>query len=57
VPSYHGSPFTHRVRLHFRSISRTEQPFHTLLEHTQAVYAPYGIKIEMASGQSGKALG
>ena len=54
MPSYHGSPFTHRVRLHFRSISRTEQPFHTLLEHTQAVYAPYGIKIEMASGQSVK---
>lgn len=54
MSSYYGNPFSHRVRLHFRSIARTGQPFHTLLEHTQAVYAPYGIKIEMASGQSVK---
>lgn len=45
-------PFTHRVRLHFRSISLTEVPFNTILAHTQSVYAPYGIKIEFASGMS-----
>lgn len=47
-----GRPFTHRVRLHFRSISLTDVPFSTILAHTQAVYAPYGIKIEFGSGAS-----
>ena len=47
-----GRPFTHRVRLHFRSISLTDVPFNSILAHTQAVYAPYGIKIEFGSGSS-----
>jgi len=44
--------FTHRVRLHFRSISLTNVPFNSILSHTQAVYAQYGIKVEFAGGQS-----
>lgn len=47
-----GRQFTHRVRLHFRSISLTDVPFNTILAHTQAVYAPHGIKIEFGSGMS-----
>ena len=47
-----GNPFTHRIRLHFRSISLTDVPFNTILSHTQAVYAQYGIKVEMGSGKS-----
>ena len=44
--------FTHRVRLHFRSLSLTDVPFDTLLESAQKVYAPYGIKIEFRTGMS-----
>lgn len=47
-----GRAFTHRVLLHFRSISLTDVPFERILSHTQAVYAPYGIKIEFGSGSS-----
>ena len=47
-----GRPFTHRVKLHFRSISLTDVPFGTILAHTQAVYAPYGIRIDFGSGKS-----
>jgi hypothetical protein len=47
-----GTPFTHRVRLQFLSISLTAVPFNTILAHTQAVYAQYGIKIEFAGGMS-----
>lgn len=47
-----GRPFTHRVRLQFLSISLTDVPFNTILAQTQAVYAPYGIKIEFAGGMS-----
>lgn len=47
-----GKPFTHRVKLHFRSISLTDVPFERILAHTQAVFAPYGIKIEFGSGSS-----
>lgn len=44
--------FSHRVRLHFRSINLTNVPFHKILQSTEDVYAQYGIKIEMASGKS-----
>jgi hypothetical protein len=44
--------FTHRVRLHFRSLSLTETPFDALLASTELVFAPHGIKIEMQSGLS-----
>lgn len=47
-----GSSFTHRVRLHFRSLTLTDVPFNTILSSTQAVYAPHGIKVEYASGMS-----
>ena len=46
------SGFTHKVRLHFRSLSLTDIPFATILRTTKRIYAPYGIKIEMASAQS-----
>lgn len=47
-----GKPFTHRIGLHFRSISLTNVPFNTILAHTQLVYAQYGIKVEYRSGMS-----
>ena len=47
-----GSSFTHRVRLHFRSISDTVVPFNSILASTQEVYAPFDIKVEFASGLS-----
>lgn len=47
-----GSDFTHRIRLHFRSISLTDVSFNTILSHTQMVYAQYGIKVEFGSGMS-----
>ncbi len=47
-----GAKFTHRIRLHFRSISLTDVPFNSILSHTQAVYAQYGIKIDYMTGMS-----
>lgn len=47
-----GRPFTHRVRLNFCSISDTDVPFNTILAHTQAVFAPHGIRIDFANGMS-----
>ena len=47
-----GRQFTHRVRLNFRSISNTDVPFNTILAHTQAVFAPHGIRIDFANGMS-----
>ena len=44
--------FTHKIRLHFRSIALTDIPFNTVLTNTQVVYAQFGIKVEFASGQS-----
>jgi hypothetical protein len=45
-----AASLTHRVRLNFRSIAGTYVPFETILSSSQSVYANYGIKIEMASG-------
>ena len=47
-----GKQFTHRISLHFRSISLTDVPFNSILSHTQLVYAQYGIKVEYRSGMS-----
>ena len=47
-----GSQFTHRIRLHFRSISLTDVPFSTILSNTQLVYAQYGIRVDYGSGES-----
>lgn len=44
--------FTHRIRLHFRSLTLTDVPFNTILSSTQAVYAQFGIKVEYGSGNS-----
>lgn len=47
-----GKPFTHSVRLHFKSISLTDVPFNTILSSTQAVYAQFGIRVDFGSGES-----
>jgi hypothetical protein len=47
-----GGQFTHRIRLHFRSISLTDVPFNSILSHTQLVYAQYGIRVDFGSGMS-----
>jgi hypothetical protein len=47
-----GNQFTHRIGLHFRSISLTNVSFNAILAHTQLVYAQYGIKVEYRSGMS-----
>lgn len=44
--------YTHRVRLHFRSLSDNAVPFSQGLSDAEIVYGQYGIKIEFASGMS-----
>ncbi len=44
--------YTHRVRLHFRSLSENNVPFNQGLSDAEIVYGQYGIKIEFASGMS-----
>jgi hypothetical protein len=44
--------FKHRVGLHFRSIALTQVTFDRILSSAQAVYAQYGIRIDMMNGQS-----
>jgi len=44
--------FQHVVRLHFRSIALTQQPFSLLLSNAQRVYAQYGIRVDMQNGES-----
>lgn len=46
------NPYTHRIGLHFRSLSLTDVPFSSILSHTQAVYAQYAIRIDFMSGLS-----
>lgn len=43
---------SHRVRLHFCSISLTRVPFEQSLRNAQTVYGQYGIDFQFASGQS-----
>ncbi|HCK51925.1 MAG TPA: hypothetical protein DIC23_01835 [Planctomycetaceae bacterium] len=45
-------PLTHRVRLHFRSLSLTRVSFNQILASTKLVYGQYGIDIVCASGES-----
>ncbi|PQO39891.1 hypothetical protein DTL21_03915 [Bremerella cremea] len=47
-----GQAYTHRVRLHFRSLTLTDLPFNQILAGTQEVYAQYNIKVEFGSGES-----
>ncbi|MCC7308600.1 MAG: peptidoglycan-binding protein [Acidobacteria bacterium] len=44
--------YSHRVRLHFRSLSENNVPFERGLSDAEIVYGQYGIKIEFASGMS-----
>ncbi len=44
--------FSHKVKLHFRSISLTNVPFNVSLRNAELVFAQYGILIEFASGES-----
>lgn len=44
--------FTHRVGLHFRAIALTLVPFDRIFASAQAVYAQYGIRIDMMNGES-----
>lgn len=46
------STYTHRVRLHFRSLSLTTVPFDSIFRAVQRAYAPHGIRMDLASGQS-----
>jgi hypothetical protein len=47
-----GVPMTHRVKLHFRSLSLTQIPFETAFRNAQRVYGQYGIRIDFGSGMS-----
>lgn len=47
-----SNPYTHRVGLHFRSLTLTNVPFNSILSHTQAVYANYGIRVDFMTGLS-----
>jgi len=44
--------FTHRVRLHFRSLALSDVSFDQMLSSAQTVYAQYGIEVFFASGES-----
>lgn len=44
--------FSHKVKLHFRSIALTNVPFNVSLRNAELVFAQYGIKIDFASGES-----
>jgi hypothetical protein len=44
--------YTHRVRLHFRSLALANVPFERSLQDAEIVFGQYGIKVEYASGQS-----
>lgn len=43
---------SHRVRVHFRSISLTKVPFEQALRNAATVYGQYGIDFQFASGES-----
>ncbi len=49
---HHCRTYTHKVTLHFRSISLTNVPFARSLANAEKVYAQYGIQIQFGSGQS-----
>lgn len=44
--------FSHRVRLHLKSLGMPSVPEFTALRNAQSVYGQYGISIEFVSGQS-----
>ncbi len=52
MPPLPPSGFTHKVRLHLRSIAMPAQTEMKQLSVMKEVYAQYAIMIEMASGES-----
>lgn len=44
--------FTHRIGLHFRAIALTRVSFDRILNSAKAVYAQYGIRVDMMNGES-----
>jgi len=44
--------FTHRVNLHFRSLSLSDVPFDRMMSSMERVYAQYSIEARFASGES-----
>ena len=44
--------FSHRVNLHFRSLSLSNVPFDRMLSSMERVYGQYGIEARFASGES-----
>lgn len=52
LPPLPKSGFTHKIRLHLRSIAMPQVSEMTQLKIMSEVYAQYAIKIEMASGES-----
>ena len=44
--------YTHRIKLHFRSLSLTNVPFDRIFRSTQRAYAPHGIRVDFGSGSS-----
>ena len=44
--------YTHRVALHFRSISLTNAGFAKMLSEAQRIYRPYGLRVVFGSGES-----
>ncbi|MFT7642524.1 MAG: hypothetical protein ACI9G1_004282 [Pirellulaceae bacterium] len=47
-----GDAYTHRIRLHFRSLTLTDVPFNRILASTQEIYSQYNIKVDYGSGES-----
>ncbi|MCZ2155115.1 MAG: LysM peptidoglycan-binding domain-containing protein [Bryobacterales bacterium] len=51
IPLFDIPPvYTHRVNLHFRSLSLTDVPFDRIFRAIQRAYAPHGIQMQFASG-------
>ncbi|HET6467582.1 MAG TPA: peptidoglycan-binding domain-containing protein [Geminicoccaceae bacterium] len=52
LPPLPASGFTHKIRLHLRSIDNPTVPEFTQLKVMEQIFAQYAIAIEMASGES-----
>jgi len=44
--------YSHRVRLHFRSLVLTSVPFARILADAELTFGQYGIRVDMANGES-----
>jgi peptidoglycan hydrolase-like protein with peptidoglycan-binding domain len=52
LPPLPASGYTHKIRLHLRSIDNPKVPEFTQLKVMEQIFTQYAIKIEMASGES-----